>query len=135
MLTVFVHDAGMKSGLYKPLIGRVVFVPGSEFGVDVPELYYKGVIPVLFLAPVMDSLARHDNCCDIFMLHSTATCYVEIRFRHERSCLADVIFIAEGLLRSTSDEEGPVACTGSGAAFYRGWRPNVAACRQGCVMD
>ncbi|CAL5226922.1 g9799 [Coccomyxa viridis] len=31
----------MKSGLYKALIGRVVLVPGSEFGVDVPELYYK----------------------------------------------------------------------------------------------
>ena len=54
---MFVRDAGMKSGLYKPLIGRVVFVPGSEFGVDVPELYYRGVFSVLLLAPVMDSLA------------------------------------------------------------------------------
>ena len=134
MLTVFFHDAGMKSGLYKPLIGRVVFVPGSEFGVDVPELYYKGVFSVLFLAPVMDSWAL-DDCCDIFMLHSTAKCHVKISFRHERSCLADVGYLAKGLLRSTSDEEGPVACTGSGAAFYRGWRPNVAACRQGCLMD
>ena len=50
MLTVFVLNAGMKSGLYKSLIGRVVFVPGSEFGVDVPELYYKGVFSVLVLA-------------------------------------------------------------------------------------
>lgn len=32
----------MKSSLYKALIGRIVLVPGSEFGVDVPELYYKG---------------------------------------------------------------------------------------------
>ena len=32
----------MKGGLYKALIGRTVLVPGAEFGVDVPELYYKG---------------------------------------------------------------------------------------------
>lgn len=32
----------MKGSLYKALIGRTVLVPGSEFGVDVPELYYKG---------------------------------------------------------------------------------------------
>lgn len=86
MLTVVVLDAGMKSGLYKPLIGRVVFVPGSEFGVDVPELYYKGVFSVLFSAPLKDSLSVHDECCDISMLHSTATWNAEIRIRHETSC-------------------------------------------------
>ena len=82
----------------------------------------------------MDSLAGHDDCCDIFMLHSTATCHAEIKYRHE-SVMAHVRYLAEGLLRSASNEEGPVACTGSGAAFCRGWRPNVAACRQGCLMD
>ena len=43
-----VPDAGMKgNSLYKALIGKIVLVPGSEFGVDVPELYYKGSAPLL----------------------------------------------------------------------------------------
>ena len=44
--------AGMKSGsLYKHLIGKIVLVPGSEFGVDVPEFYYKGIAPQASLPP------------------------------------------------------------------------------------
>ena len=44
--------AGMKSGsLYKHLIGKLVLVPGSEFGVDVPEFYYKGVAPQALVLP------------------------------------------------------------------------------------
>ena len=44
--------AGMKSGsLYKHLIGKIVLVPGSEFGVDVPEFYYKGIAPQTLALP------------------------------------------------------------------------------------
>ena len=32
-----------KHSMYKRLIGKTVLVPGQEFGVDVPELYYRGV--------------------------------------------------------------------------------------------
>lgn len=37
----------MKASLYKQLIGKIVLVPGSEFGVDIPEFYYKGTYKVI----------------------------------------------------------------------------------------
>ena len=44
--------AGMRSGgLYKHLIGKVVLVPGSEFGVDIPDFYYKGIAPQASILP------------------------------------------------------------------------------------
>jgi hypothetical protein len=29
-------------GVYKSVIGKKVLVPASEFGVDIPEMYYRG---------------------------------------------------------------------------------------------
>ena len=33
---------GKHPSLYKRVIGKTVLVPGQEFGVEVPELYYEG---------------------------------------------------------------------------------------------
>lgn len=34
-------SAGKPQSVYKSIIGKEVLVPASEFGIDVPELYYK----------------------------------------------------------------------------------------------
>lgn len=34
---------GKPPSLYKSVIGKTVLIPASEFAVDVPELWYKGM--------------------------------------------------------------------------------------------
>ena len=43
--------SGKHPSLYKRVMGKTVLVPGQEFGVDVPELWYQGWVFLLAALP------------------------------------------------------------------------------------